>query len=67
MARQLDGDVTGTRIANEWDVSDFTIAASPATENEPDLAWPVVVYAREGMILTRDLSPQPRHRAERFR
>lgn len=67
MARQLDGDVIGTRIANEWDVSDFTIAASPGMERTPDLSWPLVVYEREGMILTRDLSPQPRRRAERFR
>ena len=67
MVRNQGGDVVGTRIANEWDASDFTIAASAGSERDPDLAWPVVVYEREGMILTRDLSPQPRRRAERFR
>lgn len=67
MARNQDGDVTGTRIANEWETGDFTIAASPGSERDPELAWPIVVYEREGMILTRDLSPQPRRRAERFR
>jgi hypothetical protein len=66
-ARNVDGDLTGTRIGSEWDVSDFTIAASPGIERDADVSMPFVVYEREGMLILRDLSARPRQRAERFR
>ena len=67
MARNVDGDVIGTRIGSEWEVSDFTIAASAGVERDADLTLPLLVYEREGMVIVRDLTSPPRRRAERFR
>jgi len=67
MARNVDGDVIGTRIASEWEVSDFTISASPGVERDADVAMPLVVYEREGMVIVRDLTSPARRRVERFR
>lgn len=66
-ARNVDGDLIGSRIGSEWEVSDFTISASPGVERDADVSMPFVVYEREGMVIIRDLSTRPRERAERFR
>lgn len=66
-ARNAGGDVIGTRIGSEWDVSDFVIATGGSTERDPDVVMPYVVYEDEGSIITRDLSSSPRQRTERIR
>lgn len=66
-ARNVDGDLIGTRIGSEWEISDFTISAAPGVERDADVSMPFVVYEREGMVILRDLSTRPRERAERFR
>ena len=66
-ARNAGGDVIGTRIASEWEVSDFIIATSDATERDADVAMPFVVYEQEGRVMVRDLSTPSRRRTERIR